>query len=298
MSPDPLSPLSPPSPLPHASPDPGLTASAAGARWPWPPFIQASAALHVAAAGAALTGAPATWWALGAVVANHAALSAAGLWPRSALLGPNVRRLPTGSGHDIAITIDDGPDPQVTPAVLDQLAAHDARATFFCIAERAQAQPALLRRIVAAGHSVQNHSRFHRHHFSLLGSAGLRREIGDAQALLADITGVLPHCFRAPAGLRNPLLDPVLHRLNLHLVSWTRRGFDTRQANADKVLARLSDGLTAGDILLLHDGHAQHTAAGQAVVLNVLPRLLAMCRAAHLHTVTLTHALPARLTSI
>jgi peptidoglycan-N-acetylglucosamine deacetylase len=270
-------------------------------RWPWPPFIQASAGLHVVAAGAALTGAltgaPAAWWGLAAVVANHAALSAAGLWPRSTLLGPNVRRLPDAATarREVAITIDDGPDAEVTPAVLDQLAAHHARATFFCIAERARAQPALLRRIVQAGHSVQNHSRFHRHHFSLLGMAGLQREIGDAQALLADITGTAPHCFRAPAGLRNPLLDPVLHRLNLHLVSWTRRGFDTRQRDADKVLARLGDGLAAGDILLLHDGHAQRTAAGQAVVLNVLPRLLDWCRTASLHTVTLAQALPTRI---
>jgi peptidoglycan-N-acetylglucosamine deacetylase len=268
-------------------------------RWPWPPFIQASAGLHVAAAGAALTGAPAAWWGLAAVLANHAALSVAGLWPRSALLGPNVRRLPADAAarREIAITIDDGPDAEVTPAVLDQLAAHQAHATFFCIAERARAQPALLRRIVAAGHSVQNHSRFHRHHFSLLGRAGLQREIGDAQALLADITGTPPHCFRAPAGLRNPLLDPVLHRLNLHLVTWTRRGFDTRQADADKVLARLGQGLAAGDILLLHDGHAQRTAAGQPVVLNVLPRLLGLCSAASLRTVTLANALPNRITS-
>jgi peptidoglycan-N-acetylglucosamine deacetylase len=266
-------------------------------RWPWPPFIQASAGLHVAAAGAALAGAPAAWWGLAAVLANHAALSAAGLWPRSTLLGPNVRRLPDAATarREVAITIDDGPDAEVTPAVLDLLAEHQAHATFFCIAERARAQPALLRRIVQAGHSVQNHSRFHRHHFSLLGRTGLQREIGDAQALLADITGTLPHCFRAPAGLRNPLLDPVLHRLNLHLVSWTRRGFDTRQADADKVLARLGAGLAASDILLLHDGHAQRTAAGQAVVLNVLPRLLDLCRTASLHTVTLAQALPPRI---
>jgi peptidoglycan-N-acetylglucosamine deacetylase len=284
-------------PMMPAESSPPLSKPLSDVRWPWPPFIQASAGLHVAAAGVALTGAPAAWWGLAAVLANHAALSAAGLWPRSTLLGPNVRRLPdaAAAGHEVAITIDDGPDAEVTPAVLDQLAQYQAHATFFCIAERARAQPALLRRIVAAGHSVQNHSRFHRHHFSLLGSAGLRREIGDAQALLADITGTRPHCFRAPAGLRNPLLDPVLHRLNLHLVSWTRRGFDTRQADARKVLGRLGDGLAAGDILLLHDGHAQRTAAGQAVVLNVLPRLLALCSSAALRTVTLAQSLPPRI---
>jgi peptidoglycan-N-acetylglucosamine deacetylase len=255
--------------------------------------MQGTAALHAAAALALATEAAVWPWALGALAANHAALIAAGLWPRSTLLGPNVRRLP-GTEPQVAITIDDGPDPEVTPAVLDLLAAHQARATFFCIAERARAQPALLRRIVAAGHSVQNHSREHRHHFSLLGPQALAREIAGAQALLADLTGTRPHAFRAPAGLRNPLLDPVLHRQGLHLVSWTRRGFDTRSRDTTRVLARLTRGLAAGDILLLHDGHAARTAAGRPVVLEVLPPLLQRLRAAGLRPVTLGEALPPR----
>ena len=112
--------------------------------------------------------------------------------------------------------------------------------------------------------------------------------------LLADITGVRPFCFRAPAGLRNPLLDPVLHRLGLHLVSWTRRGYDTRIGDAGGVLARLARGLAGGDILLLHDGHAHRNAARRPVLLDVLPPLLARCRAAGLRPVTLDQALPHR----
>ncbi len=277
--------------MPPAAPI--IAAPVAPAAWPIPPFVGASVLLHGAAAALAVA-LPGGWpWALGAVAANHAALTAAGLWPRSTLLGPNVRRLP-GAAPQVAITIDDGPDAELTPAVLDLLAAHGARASFFCIAERARAQPALLRRIVADGHSVQNHSLRHRHNFSLLGPRGFARELGDAQALLADITGVRPHAFRAPAGLRNPLLDPVLHRLGLHLVSWTRRGFDTREANAGRVLERLSRGLAAGDILLLHDGHARRTALGGPVILEILPRLLQRCQAAGLRTVTLADALPPR----
>ncbi|MDE2148047.1 MAG: polysaccharide deacetylase family protein [Burkholderiales bacterium] len=264
------------------------------------PLLRASVALHGAAAAAALA-VPAAWpWAAGAVLANHLGLVAAGLWPRSRGLGPNVSRLPAQAAArgEVAITIDDGPDPEVTPAVLDLLAAAGVAATFFCIAERARARPALLRRIVAAGHSVQNHSLRHRHHFSLLGPRALAREIGGAQALLADLSGIAPIAFRAPAGLRNPLLDPVLHRLGLHLVSWTRRGFDTRQTRPQAVLARLagerSRGLAGGDILLLHDGHAARTAAGRPVLLEVLPPLLARLRAAGLQPVTLAAALPPR----
>ena len=275
---------------------PACGPASATSRWPWPPALRASVALHAAAIGAAALWPGAAPWAAGAVLANHTALTAAGLWPRSALLGPNVTRLPAAAAArgEIAITIDDGPDAEVTPAVLDLLAEHGVHASFFCIAERARALPALVRRIAAAGHGVQNHSLHHRHHFSLLGRRGFEREIGAAQQQLADLTGVRPHCFRAPAGLRNPLLDPVLHRLDLHLVSWTRRGFDTRDADPARVLARLLRALACGDILLLHDGHARRTATGRPLLLEVLPPLLAACRAAGLRPVTLDQALPPR----
>jgi peptidoglycan-N-acetylglucosamine deacetylase len=284
---------------------PALIATGASPAWPVPGFVRASVGLHVVAAGAAAAallggtslGLPTVAWsALVAVLANHAALSAIGLWPRSTLLGPNLRRLPAAPSaqKQVAITIDDGPDAEVTPAVLDLLAQHQAHATFFCIADKARAHAALVRRIVQAGHSVQNHSHHHRHHFSLLGPAGFAREIGDAQALLADITGVRPHCFRAPAGLRNPLLDPVLHRLNLHLVSWTRRGFDTRRSDPQRVLSSLTKDLSSGDILLLHDGHARRTPNGRPVLLDVLPALLQRCQQAGMRPVTLADAVAPR----
>jgi peptidoglycan/xylan/chitin deacetylase (PgdA/CDA1 family) len=258
-----------------------------------PLALKASIGLHATAAGVALAVPQAAPWALGAVVLNHAVLTAAGLWPRSSLLGPNLTHLPAASvaRGEIALTIDDGPDAEVTPRVLDQLDQAGARASFFCIAERARALPALTREIVARGHSVQNHSHAHRHNFSLLGPRGMAAEIERAQATLADITGIRPSCFRAPAGLRNPFLDPVLHRLGLRLVSWTRRGFDTRETDPQRVLMRLCEGLARGDILLLHDGHAARGAQGRAVVLDVLPLLLDRCRGDGLRTVTLPAAL-------
>ena len=259
-------------------------------------MLTASAALHALAAGAVLI-APQTWpWALGAVALNHAGLTAAGLWPRSRWLGPNITRLPQPAveRHQYALTLDDGPDPEVTPRVLDLLEAHGVRATFFCIAQRAAQQPALLRDIVARGHDVQNHSHAHRHTFSLSGPGALRREIEHAQQVLADLSGQHPTCFRAPAGLRNPFLDPVLHGLGLHLVSWTRRGFDTVTHDAQRVLARLTHGMAAGDIVLLHDGHASRTARGNPVVLDVLPRLLAHASQLGLHATTLRAAVPPR----
>jgi peptidoglycan/xylan/chitin deacetylase (PgdA/CDA1 family) len=262
--------------------------------WPMPPLVRASFGAHALAAGIAIAWPETAWWALAGVAANHGVLTAAGLWPRSRWLGPNVTRLPAAAAArgEIALTIDDGPDPRVTPAVLDALDRHRARATFFCIAERAREHAALTREIVARGHSVQNHTLRHRHDFALLGPRRIADDIARAQQLLAAATGTVPAFFRAPAGLRNPFLDPVLHRAGLTLVSWTRRGFDTRERDAAKVLARLQRGLAGGDILLVHDGHAATDARGVPVLLDVLPRLLARCADAGLKTVTLPAALP------
>jgi peptidoglycan/xylan/chitin deacetylase (PgdA/CDA1 family) len=268
-------------------------ASALRHRWPVPPLLRVSAGVHVAAVLAVLAR-PAWWpWALGVLVLNHAAITATGLWPRSTGLGPNLRRLPAASAArgEVAITIDDGPEPAVTPGVLDLLDAAGAKATFFCIAARAAEHPQLAREIVARGHSVQNHSHAHRHTFSLLGPRGFARELQQAQDTLTAVTGERPIAFRAPAGLRNPFLDPVLHRLGLVLCSWTRRGFDTREHDAQRVLQRLLRGLAAGDILLLHDGHAARAASGRPVILDVLPPLLAAIQRAGLRCVTLPQAL-------
>jgi len=266
------------------------------ARWSAPPAVTASIGLHAVAVGTVALVPDALWWALGGIGLNQLGLTAAGLWPRSHLLGPNWTRLPVAAAErrQFALTLDDGPDPQVTPRVLDLLERHRVRATFFCIAARAQAAPALLREIVARGHDVQNHSHSHRHHFALLGPRALAREVERAQQVLAELGGVRPHCFRAPAGLRNPFLDLVLHRQGLNLVSWTRRGFDTASRDPQRVLQRLTRGLAGGDIVLLHDGHAQRDAHGQPVVLDVLPRLLARAAELGLQATTLREAIPAR----
>jgi peptidoglycan-N-acetylglucosamine deacetylase len=262
-------------------------------RWRAPPLLLVSGAVHISAV-AALIARPRAWpWALGALVANHIALAAAGLWPRSHFLGSNWTRLPARGGFksSVAITIDDGPDPEVTPKVLDQLDAHRARATFFCIGERVLRYPDLAQEIVRRGHAIENHSQRHRHNFSLLGPTAMKAEISRAQESILAVTGSAPLFFRAPAGLRNPFLNPILDRLGLQLASWTRRGFDTVSTDAQAVFRRLATPLQGGDILLLHDGHAAHAHSGVAVILEVLPRLLDNVRARGLTPVTLRSAL-------
>jgi peptidoglycan-N-acetylglucosamine deacetylase len=263
----------------------------ASVRYPWrpTPVVRLSFLLH-AVAGAIVVMQPALWpWSLGAVAGNHLLLAAAVLWPRGRVLGPNLTRLPASAASrgEVSLNFDDGPDPEVTPRVLEMLDRHGARASFFCIGVKAAAHPEIVREIARRGHSVENHSHRHPHAFAFFGMRGLRREVGAAQAVIASLAGRAPEFFRAPAGFRSPLLDPVLAGRGLRYVSWTRRGFDTVDGNPEAVLARLTRGLAAGDVLLLHDGARARTRAGEPVVLAVLPRLLERIAAAGLKSVPL-----------
>jgi peptidoglycan/xylan/chitin deacetylase (PgdA/CDA1 family) len=240
-----------------------------------PALLAGSLGLH-AAGLAALALAPRHWPAVaGALFANHVVLAAASLWPRGGLVGENLTRLPASAAGrgEVCLTFDDGPDPEVTPRVLDLLDAAGARATFFCIGRRVQARPDLAAEIVRRGHTVENHTWSHPNGFAWYLPPGLRREVGRAQDSIATAAGVRPRFFRAPAGLRNPFVDWVLHGEALQLVAWTRRGFDAVQKDPAAVARRLLHGLSPGDVLLLHDGNAFRS-GGNPAVLESLPRVL------------------------
>jgi peptidoglycan-N-acetylglucosamine deacetylase len=274
--------------------------------WPWPSLLKASVVAHGLALVVLFVW-PSSWpWVVALLVINHVLITACGLIPRCTALGLNHRRLPAAAAqrHAWSLTLDDGPDARVTPQVLDVLAKHRVKATFFCVGERAARHPALVRRIVDEGHSVQNHSQVHAHSFSLWGPSRIARELNASQRTLTDLSGTTPAFFRAPAGLRNPFLAPALHRAGLQLASWTRRGYDTRRGDPAQVLSRLLPALHDGAILLLHDGHSAASADGEPVVLKVLPVLLQAAQDRGLHAVTLPegfadqpagHALPSSM---
>ncbi len=262
--------------------------------WRWLPsgLLWCSVIAHAGAVVGALVW-PAYWpyW-LALIVANHAVLTVAGLLPRSRLLGPNLIRLPSAAVKrgEVALTFDDGPDPEVTPQVLDLLDAANARATFFCVGQMVARYPDLAREIVRRGHLIENHTASHPKAFATYGWRRMLAELADGQRLIEQVTGRAPRFFRAVAGLRNPLLDPLLARLGLRLATWTRRGYDTRCGKPGVVLRRLTRHLAAGDILLLHDAHSARTAQGAPVALAVLPALLAELQARSLRPVTLEAA--------
>jgi peptidoglycan/xylan/chitin deacetylase (PgdA/CDA1 family) len=204
-------------------------------------------------------------------------LTAASLWPQSDWLGENLVRLPAAAARrgEVALTFDDGPDPEITPRVLDLLAERGVLATFFLIGRHAAAHPDLAAEITRRGHRVENHTWSHPWSFALHLPGALAREVARAQEAVTRAAGSAPRLFRAPAGFRNPALEPVLAAAGLTLASWTRRGFDTVDGRPERVANRLLSGLEAGDVLLLHDGpSAARTPAGRPVVLEALPRVL------------------------
>ena len=261
--------------------------------WTPAPAVRASLWLH--AGGLAAVAADSSFWpqACSLLAANHAAL-ACGMHPRSQVLGRNLTRLPPAAARSglVALTFDDGPDPAVTPRILDLLEAHGAKASFFAIGRQALRQGALARDILRRGHSVENHTYQHPLTFAAWSPGAMLREIDQAQQAIADACGQEPRFFRPPAGLRSPLLDPVLTVAGLSLAAWTRRGYDGVCRHPAAVLRRLDRGLAAGDLLLLHDGRSARASDGQAVVLAVLPALLARLDTLGLRAESLPQALP------
>ncbi len=225
------------------------------------------------------------------LVLFHVLIMLAAMWPRSQVLGTNhISLAPAAQQRQwVSLTFDDGPKAEVTPQVLDLLDQYQAKASFFCVAKKLHepALAALAQDIVERGHSLENHSYSHPVTFSFRGLGGLQEEIDQAQHTISRCCGIAPLYFRAPAGIRNPLLQPLLALKSLQLASWTRRGFDTRSTDPNAVYQRLVRNLAAGDILLLHDGNSTLTPDGEVLMLVVLEKLLKELQARGLSSVSL-----------
>lgn len=195
---------------------------------------------------------------------------------RSPLAGRLLWRLPAPA-EAVALTFDDGPDPEHTPCILDLLAASGARATFFLIGERAARCPELVRRIVSEGHAVGNHTYSHVS-CSGLPPQRLREELRATDAVLEALGTVGPRLFRPPYGALRPELAWRLIREGRRVVLWSRDSRDYRGASTEAVAA-LGESVEPRDVLLLHDRFPATVAA--------LPRLLEHLARRGLGTVTL-----------
>jgi len=187
------------------------------------------------------------WFAPDALLAYHMFV------PRAQGLLRVHRRFATAK-PEVWITIDDGPDPEDTLQILELLAAHGARATFFVIGENAIRHPALVSAIAHAGHEVAQHT--HTHPVWTFWYASPRRvaqELDDSLTVLRRI-GVTPTRFRPPAGMKNLWLGRALARRGMVCVGWSARGLERRHKSPEEVVARLTRNLSPGAILLAHEG--------------------------------------------
>ena len=191
--------------------------------------------------------------------------------PNSNLLYPTVSHGPR-SHNRVALSFDDGPDPEVTPAVLDALATHGVHATFFAIGRLLEEHPALAHRIAAEGHELGNHSWQHSRWQNFFGAAAQAREIARGERAVAAVTGRrTPPLYRPPIGLKSPPFARAAQQARLTLVGWSLRSRDTLTADPERIAARVLRRIRPGDIVLLHDGHDQpgrhRPACAQAVPL-------------------------------
>lgn len=225
----------------------------AAMRWSgWPGITWRIFLLVLLHAGAIFTGFKFGWeWGVACAAAIAGAFCWAVLRPGSQWLGPVYRTMADGG---ILITIDDGPDPHDTPLLLDLLDRHHTKAIFFMIGEKVRKHPELAREVVRRGHEIGNHTLTHPHQW-FWGANALWTwgEIADCQQVIEEVTGKSPRLFRAPCGHRNLFTHPIASVLGLEVMAWSRRGYDAVEKDAGKVLARILPGLTAGDIVLLHE---------------------------------------------
>ena len=176
--------------------------------------------------------------AIGVLMISHALLLYPTLVANAQWLGPVITSFETEK-KELWLTIDDGPAAD-TSELLDVLAARRAKATFFVKGTLAEKNEELIREIIERGHTVANHSYSHPSFtFWCLLPGAIRREIERCNNVLSSITAARPRQFRAPVGMKNPAVHPVLERNGMDLIGWTARAFDTTTHDPDVVIRRV-----------------------------------------------------------
>jgi len=193
-------------------------------------------------------------WAAGstAVAAAIGACSYGMLAPNSTLFGPVIGRGPR-DGHALYLTFDDGPSPSATERILGTLEARGVPAAFFLLGRHVRMHPRLASRVGHAGHEIGNHTQRHAK-LHLKSRRFIEAELRAAHASIEDVTGRAPRAFRAPHGYRNPTVHAVARELNYEIFGWTLGVWDSARPGAEEIRRRVRRGLTAGTIILLHDG--------------------------------------------
>jgi peptidoglycan/xylan/chitin deacetylase (PgdA/CDA1 family) len=182
-----------------------------------------------------------------ALAAGYQSMAPAGQW-----YGRTFTGLARGT-KQLALTYDDGPNDPHTLHLLEVLAKHEVRATFFLVGRYARQRPDIVREIVKAGHAIGNHTFTH----PLLifkSEAEIRKELSDCQAAISEVTGEVPKLFRPPFGGRRPAVLRIARELGLQPIMWNVTGFDWNAPPAEVIERKVTSQIRGGNVILLHDG--------------------------------------------
>ncbi|WP_373518124.1 polysaccharide deacetylase family protein [Pricia sp.] len=183
----------------------------------------------------------------------------------------------------VSLTFDDGPNPEFTPKVLKLLKEHGAKATFFCIGQHVENHPDILKQILAAGHSVGNHTYSHSKSFGFFGFQKVKAELQKTKSIVNHLTGLKMNLYRPAFGVTNPQIEKAVKTLGLRSIGWSVRSLDTTPRSENSVWARITSKVAKGDIILLHDTSEKTIA--------VLERLLVFLQEENLQSVTVERLL-------
>jgi peptidoglycan-N-acetylglucosamine deacetylase len=241
-------------------------------------------------------------WLIGAPVAAAAVMGGVvgygAVHPSAQIFGPTICR--TNSPRKLAITFDDGPNPAITPKLLDLLDRYKAPATFFLIGRYIRECPELVSEISVRGHVIGNHTESHPNLFWKR-SAEIRVELRLTYSVLKNILGAPPKWFRPPFGLRNPWLAAEARELNMRVVTWTLLPGDWKAPSSEWLIQRmqpiasrarraLERGSGTGEIICLHDGNHREQNANRTRTLAALEHWLPRWRDLGLEFVTIENA--------
>ncbi len=200
----------------------------------------------------------------------------------------------TGLARDtrqLALTYDDGPNDPHTLRLLEVLARHDVRATFFLIGRYVRQRGDLAREVVKAGHVVGNHT-FTHPVLSLKSAAEIRKELTDCRTALQDVVGQHSNLFRPPFGARRPAVLHIARELGLQPVMWNVTGYDWNAPPAATIEQKCAKQIRGGDVILLHDGGHKQMGADRSQTVLATENLIRRYKAEGYEFVTISQMVP------
>ncbi len=173
----------------------------------------------------------------------------------------------------VALTFDDGPNPQATPRILDTLGEKGVRATFFVLGSHAERWPELVRRISHEGHQLGNHGYFHRK-LQFKSPFYVSRDIRLGIRAIKRAGAPAPRYFRAPHGFRSPWTTPIANSYGERTVGWSLGVWDSDRPGVDEIVRRTLEGVSPGSIVLLHDGDGYNPNGDRMQTAAALPHII------------------------